>query len=115
MGINWKTFLSPDYILHPDVVLFVKGNDGEEERTAAHRFLLAALSPVFGLMMQDASEMVRDKDTTAEAFASMINYVNRALGQEQFNLNDVEGPQMLFDLLELAEIYQKPDLKILSS
>ena len=66
-------------------------------------------------MMQNASEMVRDNDTTAEAFASMINYVNRALGQEQFNLDDVEGPQMLFDLLELAEIYQKPDLKILSS
>ena len=115
MGINWKTFLSPNSILHPEFVLLVKGNDGEEERTAAHRFLLAALSPVFGLMMQDASEMVGDKDTTPEVFASIIYYVNRAPGQEQFNLDDLKGPQMLFELLELAEIYQKPDLKILSS
>ena len=46
---------------------------------------------------------VRDKDTTPEAFASMINYVNRALGQGQFNLDDVEGPQMLFELLELTD------------
>ena len=33
LGINWKTLLSPDSILHPDVVLLVKGDDGEEERT----------------------------------------------------------------------------------
>ena len=46
---------------------------------------------------------MRDKDTTPEAFASMINYVNRALGQGQFNLDDVEGPQMLFELLELTD------------
>ena len=89
--------LSPDSILHPDVDLLVKGDDGEEERTArSSQIPLDSVEP--GLWPHDAGlkRDVRDKDTTAEAFASMINYVNRAPGQEQFNLDDVEGPQMLF-------------------
>ena len=51
--VNWKTFLSPDCILPPDVLFQIKAeddNDAEGSMTTlgAHKFLLAGVSSVFG-------------------------------------------------------------------
>ena len=112
---NWKMFLSPDSSLPPDVTFLVKGEGGEEKRVTAHRFLLAGTSPVFNRQffdpMKDTNEVVQVKDTTLEAFMTMMNFIYRAPGEESFNLSDIDCPQKLFEALELAERYEIPKLK----
>ena len=91
---NWKTFLSPDSSIPPDVFFLVfpsKGGDEGETRIAAHKFLLAGTSPVFnrqffGPMRDDTFKEVPVKDTTPEAFDTMVNYIYRLPGEETFNL-----------------------------
>ena len=100
---NWKMFLSPDSSLPPDVTFLVKGEGGEEKRVAAHRFLLAGTSPVFNRQffgpMKDTGEVVQVKDTTPEAFMTMMNFIYRAPGEESFNLSDIDCAQKLFEAL----------------
>ena len=60
-----------------------------------------------------ASEVVEVEGTTPEAFASMINYIYRLPQEGTFNL--ATCPQMLFDLLNLAEKYEILPLKIITS
>ena len=114
---NWKTFLSPDSTLPPDVTFLVKGGDEGDKRIRAHKFLLAGTSPVFNRQflgpMKDTSEVIEVEGTTPEAFASMINYIYRLPGEGTFNL--ATCPQMLFDLLNLAEKYEILPLKIITS
>ena len=47
--INWRSFLSPDCNLHPDVTFRVVTENCEDsvKTFVAHKFLLAAVSPVF--------------------------------------------------------------------
>ena len=114
---NWKTFLSPDSTLPPDVTFLVKGGDEGDKGIRAHRFLLAGTSPVFNRQflgpMKDTSEVIEVEGTTPEAFASMINYIYRLPEEGTFNLPTC--PQMLFDLLNLAEKYEILPLKIITS
>ena len=71
--VNWKTFLSSDCILPPDVLFHVKaedGNDAEGSTTTigAHKFLLAGGSSVFGGMFfgltKETKEVIEVKDTS---------------------------------------------------
>ena len=115
---NWKNFLSPDSTLPPDIVFHVRGEGEGDKRIAAHKFLLAGTSPVFnrqffGPMKDDTQEVVEVKNTTPEAFDTMINYIYRLPGEETFNLSTC--PQKLFELFELAERYQIPVLKTMTS
>ena len=116
---NWKTFLSPDSSLPPDVFFLVKGDGEEDKRIAAHRFLLAGTSPVFNRQffgqMKETQEMIEVKDTSPQAFDTMINYIYKLPGVETFNLDNVGCPQKLFELLELAERYEIPNLKAMTS
>ena len=100
---NWKTFFSPDPSLPPDVIFLVKGEEVEEKRIAAHRFLLAGTSPVFKRQfygpMKDIREVVEVKDTTSEAFMTMMNFIYRAPGEETFNLNDIDCPRSFLKCL----------------
>ena len=116
---NWKTFLSPDSRLPPDVFFLVKGDGEEDKRIAAHRFLLAGTSPVFNRQffgqMKETQEMIEVKDTSPQAFDTMINYIYKLPGVETFNLDNVGCPQKLFELLELAERYEIPNLKAMTS
>ena len=117
---NWKTFLSPDSSLPPDVFFLVKGGDEGDKKIGAHKFLLAGTSSVFnrqffGPMKDNAQEVIEVKDTTPEAFDTMINYIYKIPGKDTFNLNDVDCPQKLFQLLELAEKYEIPNLKTMTS
>ena len=116
---NWKTFLSPDSSLPPDVFFLVKGDGEEDKRIAAHRFLLAGTSPVFNRQffgqMKETQEMIEVKDTSPQAFDTMVNYIYKLPGVETFNLDNVGCPQKLFELLELAERYEIPNLKAMTS
>ena len=51
--------------------------------------------------MRETSEVIEVmKETTTEAFDTMTNYIYRIPGEDTFNLNDVDCPQKLFQLLE---------------
>ena len=55
--------------------------------------------------MRETSEVIEVmKETTPEAFDTMINYIYRIPGEDTFNLNDVDCPQKLFQLLERKEV-----------
>ena len=104
---DWQSFLSPDSDLPPDVFFLVKDReDGERKRIGAHRFLLASVSPVFRGMfygpVRETGEVVEVVDTTAQAFAAMINYIY----YPAFNLSQIRCPQKLFELLSLGDKYQ---------
>ena len=66
-----------------------------------------------GPMKDDTQEVVEVKDTTPEAFDTMINYIYRLPGEETFNL--ATCPQKLFQLFDLAEKYPIPTLRTMIS
>ena len=118
---DWQSKLSPDSDLPPDVSFLVQGENGEDGETKieAHKFLLAGVSPVFQGMfygpMKETGEVVV-KETTPEAFKTMIKYIYHPIGGEAFNLNnDTKCPQELFEVLTLATKYQISKLATLTS
>ena len=114
---NWQSFLSPGSELPTDVTFSVKVED-QGRSFGAHRWLLAGVSPVFRRMffgqLREAGEVVEVKETTPEAFSTMINFIYMPPG-ESFNLKDVSCPQKLFELMALAERYEVLDLKMMAS
>ena len=119
---DWQSFLSRDSNLPPDVLFLVKDEDGEGEQSrtiAAHRFLLAGVSPVFGGMffgpLRETGEVVEVKETTFEAFDTMIKYIYNPLGEDPFNLDKIRCPQKLLELLTLANKYQLAKLTTMAS
>ena len=75
-----RVFLSPDSDLPPDVSFLVQTEDGDGQRCVkAHRFPLSCVSPVFRGMffgpIKETSEVVEVKETTAEAFETMVNFI----------------------------------------
>ena len=123
---NWQNFLSPDSGLPPDVFFVVKNEDGEDKEKKgsgwntieAHKFLLAGTSPVFMAQffgpMKKMREVVKVRNTTPEAFETMINYIYKPPG-DAFILTNVGCPQKLFELLVLAERYEIQNLKTLTT
>ena len=121
---NWQNFLSSDSGLPPDVFFVVKKEENEEKKGSgwktieAHKFLLAGTSPVFMALffgpMKETREVVKVRNTTPEAFETMINYIYKPPG-DAFILTNVGCPQKLFELLELAERYEIQNLKTLTT
>ena len=115
---NWKSFLSPDSDLPPDVFFQVTNYDDKSsgKTLGAHRLLLAAVSPVFRKMLFGPIKETRDvipmKDTTPEAFGKMISYIYKP-SEDQFTLS--ECPQKLFELLALADRYELVSLENLAA
>ena len=115
-----RDFLSPDSDLPPDVSFLVQTEDGGERYVKAHRFPLSCVSPVFRGMffgpIKETSEVVEVKETTAEAFETMINFIYDPLhGETAVNLSQISCPQKLFELLALATKYQIWKLATLTS
>ena len=64
--------------------------------------------------MKETGEVVV-KETTLDAFKTMINYIYHPIGGEAFNLNHTKCPQELFELLTLVTKYQISNLATLTS
>ena len=113
---NWQNFLLPDSEIPPDVCFLVKevdetnGGGSIDKSIGAHKFLLAGSSPVFRGQffgpMKETGDVFEVKDTSAEAFGSMIRYIYRSPGTDTFSLDAISCPQKLMELHELAERYQ---------
>ena len=137
--INWEKFLSPDSEIPHDVFFLVKGKgNNPDKRIGAHKVLLAGVSPMFrskffGPMKEDR-DVFEVEDTTYETFNTMLKYIYKPPGsqffpalheneedeyyedesfeeEDEFNPNAIDCPQKFFDLLDLAEYYQIPNLK----
>ena len=112
---DWKIFLSPDSELPPDVsFLLADGEDSNSSRTIrAHKYFLGAVSPVFRKQffgpMKNDRDKIEVKETTAEDFQTMIDFIYRKAGQE-FSV-DIKCPQKQFEVLQLADYYEVLDLK----
>ena len=119
--INWHSFLSPDSALPPDVFFLIEDveSGGEGKTIGAHRLFLAGVSPVFKGMffgpMKETAEVVEVKETTPDAFDTMIKYIYHPPTGDAFNLNHIRCPQKLFELLALANKYQILDLATMTS
>ena len=114
---DWQSFLSPGSNLPPDVFFLVKDEEGESKTVAAHKFLLAGVSPAFRAMffgkMSETREVVEVKETTFEAFDTMVKYIYNPPGL--FNLDQIRCPQKLFDVLAVANKYQILKLIMMTS
>ena len=120
--VDWSQFLGEDSELPPDVVFNVKEQGEEEEdeilnledwktsQVPAHKLLLAGVSLVFRREFFGALKTTKDiidiKETTIEAFTVMINFICKPDG-----LKNVNCPQTLCEILNLAERYQVIGLK----
>ena len=118
---NWLGFLPPD--TDPDVFFLVKTEAGEhvegfERSVGAHKIFLADISPVFKEMlfgpMKETGEVIEVKETTHEAFTTMISYIYKPPGEE-FALDEIRCPQKLYEVLALADKYEIFSLKTLAS
>ena len=107
---EWRSFLSPDSDLPPDVFFLVDDEEHEGQRNTigAHRFILAGVSPVFRGMfygpMKETGEVVDVKGTTFEAFDILVSYIYHPI-YHPFNLDHIQCPQKLFELLSLAIVH----------
>ena len=125
-----RVFLSPESEIPPDVLFRIQAEgedttrEGSRKTIGAHRLILAAVSPVFRGMffgpMKDTSEVIDVKETTAEAFETMINYIYKPLNdlngeQDIFNISQIKCPQRLLETLALADKYQILKLVTLTS
>ena len=116
-----RVFLLPESELPPDVFFRVQGEGDKSggQTFGAHRFVLAAVSPVFRRMffgpMQETAEVLEVKATTFEAFNTMVKYIYNPPSGDPFNLDQRGCPQKLFELLALANRYQMDKLTQMAS
>ena len=118
---DWQSFLSPGSNLPPDVLFLVKDeeSEGQSNKIAAHKLLLAGVSSVFRGMffgpVRETGEEIEVKETTFEAFDTMVRYIYNPPGGDPFNLDQIGCPQKLFELLTLANKYQLAKLTTMAS
>ena len=83
-------------------------------QVGAHKLLLAGASQVFRKQffgsLKETSDLVVIKDTTVEAFTTMINYIYMAPGEKKFSLAHVTCPQTLCEILNVSQRFQLPGL-----
>ena len=111
---DWGVFLAPDSDIRPDVIFRVEGASDEGQthvkNIAAHRMPLAVVSPVFMDMfygpLKETQEIVDVKDISPEAFENMILFIYNPREGTMFNLEEINCPQKLFEILAVADKYQ---------
>ena len=90
----WEKFLESDSEVPPDVFFLVKGEDEgigkDSSRTiGAHKNFLAGVSPVFRRMLfgplKESKDVIEVKDTTFEAFNTMIDYIYKPPSSKPFS------------------------------
>ena len=72
------------------------------------------MEEIFFGPMKETTEVIEVKDTTHEAFKTMISFIYSPPG-EVFSLKGVQCPQDLFSLLTLADKYQIHKLRTLTT
>ena len=124
MDTNWQTLLSSDSDVQPDVFFLVATDEhleAEGKYIGAHRTLLSCVSPVFkGMLlgpMKEKGEVIKVKETTHEAFNTMIRFIYKVPGQDwqEYLGKVINCPQKLFELLTVADRYEILSLKTLTS
>ena len=111
---NWKSFLSEESEVPPDVFFLVHEEDGGSARIGAHRLLLAGVSPVFKRMffgpMKETKEVMELEDTSAKAVRAMIDYI---YGPDDYVAirEAVKDTSSLFELYALGDMYDILNLK----
>ena len=111
---DWGAFLAPDSDIRPDVIFRVEGvsHEGQTDvkTIAAHRMFLAGVSPVFMGMfygpLKETREIVDVKEISPEAFDNMIKFIYNPREGNLFNLEEINCPQKLFEILAVADKYQ---------
>ena len=116
---NWSRFLQPDSELPPDITFHIleeqSGAEGDDSdfktsKVQAHKLLLAGVSPVFRKQffgpLKTTEDTVDIKETTIEAFTTMISFIYQPSNSDTFSLSDITCPQSLCDVLNLAERYE---------
>ena len=81
---------------------------------SAHKLLLAGSSEVFRAnffgLMKMAGDFMVVKETTKEAFATLVDFIYWPLGKEAFSLKHITSLEQLCDIIEISERYQVQDL-----
>ena len=112
---NWSKFLEADSDLPTDVVFRVEEKVEQDEtkagKVSAHKLLLAGASPVFrkqffGALKENTGEEVTVRDTTIEAFNTMIQFMYMPPEPEKFNFKNPNCAQSLCELVNISEKYQ---------
>ena len=116
---DWQSFLSPGSNLPPDVFFLVRDEEGESKTVGAHRLLLAGVSPTFRAMffgpMPETRALVEVKETTFEAFDTMVKYIYNPPGGDTFNLDWIRCPQKRFEVMAVSHKYQILKLSMMTS
>ena len=119
---DWEQFRAANSKIPPDIFFKVLQDSNNEEKLeddktdliGAHKLLLAGTSPVFlanffGLLKMTGEVMVV-KETTLEAFMTLINFIYWPPGKAAFSLNHIASFEELCDIIEISERYQILDL-----
>ena len=115
--VRWAEFLSPDSSVPPDVFFLVHGEGGEVDKIAAHKLLLAGVSPVFakkffGPMKDTNSEVKVEVDTSPEAFSIMIDYIYSRESDSEKIIKKITSPKTMFEVYHLADYYDIDKLNL---
>ena len=127
VNTDWEQYRATNSNIPPDIFFKVLqgGNNNEEniemegeddkiDLIGAHKLLLAGTSPVFranffGLLKMTGEVMVV-KETTLEAFTTLINFIYWPPGKAPFSLGHIANLEELCDIIEISERYQILDL-----
>ena len=92
--------------------------EAEDEKSTmirAHKLLLAGTSPVFKANffgpMKMTGEVMVVRETTIEAFTTLIDFIYWPPGKAEFSLKDITCFEELCNIVEISERYQIMELK----
>ena len=126
VNTDWEQYRAANSSIPPDIFFKVLESTNNEENIemeaeddkinliGAHKLLLAGTSPVFranffGLLKMTGEVMVV-KETTQEAFMTLINFIYWPPGKATFSLSHIASLEDLCDIIEISERYQILDL-----
>ena len=126
---DWEQYRDANSDIPPDIFFTVSQGstrddnveietEDETKMIGAHKLLLAGTSPVFhanffGVMKMTGKVMVV-KETTLEAFSTLLDFIYWPLGKADFTLDHITCFEKLCDIVEISERYQILDLRQLA-
>ena len=126
---DWEQYRDLNSDIPPDIFFRVSEDSRRDENIeveteeegdktkmiGAHKLLLAGTSPVFKANffggMKMTGEVMVVKETTMEAFSTLINFIYWPPGKGVFSLGLISCFEQLCNIVEISERYQVLDLK----